>query len=210
MAKKIIEFISYLAKLIDSDPEVNKYMKVVFVEDYCVTKAEALMPAAEISEQISLAGTEASGTGNMKLMINGAVTLGTMDGANVEIFDAVGKDNIFIFGMSSAEVNELKKQGYNPYTYYNNNPEIHEVVEFINRGIMGKFFREIADSMMHSDPYMVLADFADYRQAQRNIENAWLEKESWNRMSLNNIAGAGIFSADRSIREYAQNIWDVK
>ena len=93
---------------------------------------------------------------------------------------------------------------------YNNNPEIHEVVEFINRGIMGKFFREIADSMMHSDPYMVLADFADYRQAQRNIENAWLEKESWNRMSLNNIAGAGIFSADRSIREYAQNIWDVK
>ncbi len=210
MAKKIIEFISYLAKLIDNDPEVNKYLKVVFVEDYCVTKAEALMPAAEISEQISLAGTEASGTGNMKLMINGAVTLGTMDGANVEIFDAVGKENIFIFGMSSSEVNELKKQGYNPYNYYNNNPEIHEVVEFINRGIEGKFFREIADSMIHSDPYMVLADFADYRQAQRNIENAWLEKESWNRMSLNNIAGAGIFSADRSIREYAQNIWDVK
>ncbi|MBR6361388.1 MAG: glycogen/starch/alpha-glucan phosphorylase, partial [Clostridia bacterium] len=205
-----IEFISYLAKLIDSDPEVNKYMKVVFVEDYCVTKAEALMPAADISEQISLAGTEASGTGNMKLMINGAVTLGTMDGANVEIFDAVGKENIFIFGMSSAEVNELKKQGYNPYNYYNNNPEIHEIVEFINKGIQGKFFREISDSMIHSDPYMVLADFSDYRQAQRNIENAWLDRENWNRMSLNNIAGAGIFSADRSIREYAQNIWDVK
>lgn len=210
MAKKIIEFISYLAKLINNDPEVNDKMKVVFVEDYCVTKAEALMPAAEISEQISLAGTEASGTGNMKLMINGAVTLGTMDGANIEIYDAVGQDNIFIFGMSTPEVNELKKQGYNPAVYYNNNPEIHDMVDFINRGILGKYFREISDSMIHSDPYMVLADYADYRQAQRDIEAAWLDKERWNRMSLMNIAGAGIFSADRSIREYADNIWNVK
>ena len=210
MAKKIIEFISYLAKLINNDPEVNDKMKVVFVEDYCVTKAEALMPAAEISEQISLAGTEASGTGNMKLMINGAVTLGTMDGANIEIYDAVGMDNIFIFGMSTPEVNELKKQGYNPTVYYNNNPEIHDMVDFINKGILGKYFREISDSMIHSDPYMVLADYADYRQAQRDIEAAWLDKERWNRMSLMNVAGAGIFSADRSIREYAENIWNVK
>ena len=210
MAKKIIEFISYLAKLINNDPDVNDKMKVVFVEDYCVTKAEALMPAAEVSEQISLAGTEASGTGNMKLMINGALTLGTMDGANIEIYDAVGADNIFIFGMSTPEVNELKKQGYNPYNYYLNNGEIHDLVDFINKGILGKQFREISDSLIRSDPYMVLADFADYRQAQRDIESVWLDKERWNRMSLMNISGAGIFSADRSIREYAENIWNVK
>ena len=210
MAKKIIEFISYLAKLINNDPDVNDKMKVVFVEDYCVTKAEALMPAAEVSEQISLAGTEASGTGNMKLMINGALTLGTMDGANIEIYDAVGADNIFIFGMSTPEVNELKKQGYNPYNYYLNNSEIHDLVDFINKGILGKQFREISDSLIRSDPYMVLADFADYRQAQRDIESVWLDKERWNRMSLMNISGAGIFSADRSIREYAENIWNVK
>ncbi len=210
MAKKIIEFISYLAKLINNDPDVNDKMKVVFVEDYCVTKAEALMPAAEVSEQISLAGTEASGTGNMKLMINGALTLGTMDGANIEIYDAVGADNIFIFGMSTPEVNELKKQGYNPYNYYLNNGEIHDLVDFINKGILGKQFREISDSLIRSDPYMVLADFADYRQAQRDIESVWLDKERWNRMSLMNISGAGIFSADRSIGEYAENIWNVK
>ncbi|MBQ6543601.1 MAG: glycogen/starch/alpha-glucan phosphorylase [Clostridia bacterium] len=210
MAKKIIEFISYLAKLINNDPDVNDKMKVVFVEDYCVTKAEALMPAAEVSEQISLAGTEASGTGNMKLMINGALILGTMDGANIEIYDAVGADNIFIFGMSTPEVNELKKQGYNPYNYYLNNGEIHDLVDFINKGILGKQFREISDSLIRSDPYMVLADFADYRQAQRDIESAWLDKERWNRMSLMNISGAGIFSADRAIGEYAENIWNVK
>ena len=210
MAKKIIEFICYIGKLIDSDPQVKDKLKVLFVEDYNVTMAEKLMPAAEISEQISLAGTEASGTGNMKLMINGAVTLGTMDGANVEIYDAVGKDNIFIFGMSTAEVNELKKQGYNPEIYYRNNNEIHEIVEFINRGILGKGFSEIGGTIVHHDPYMVLADFADYRQMQKTVESVWLDRERWNKMSLTNIAGAGIFSADRSIREYAENIWNIK
>ena len=168
------------------------------------------MPAAEISEQISLAGTEASGTGNMKLMINGAVTLGTMDGANVEIHNAVGKDNIFIFGMSTPEVNELRKKGYNPEKYYINNSEIHEMIDFVNRGILGKGFGEIGGSIVHHDPYMVLADFADYRQIQRNVEKAWLDKEHWNRMSLMNISGAGIFSADRAVREYAENIWNIK
>lgn len=210
VAKKIIEFICYLGKLINSDPQVNDKLKVVFVENYSVTKAEALMPAAEISEQISLAGTEASGTGNMKLMINGAVTLGTMDGANVEIYDAVGKDNIFIFGMTTKEVNNLKKDGYNPQNYYNNNAEIHDMVEFINKGICGKNFGEIGGTIIHHDPYMVLADFADYRQAQRDVEQAWLDSKAWNKMSLMNVAGAGIFSADRSIEDYAKKIWGLK
>ena len=210
VAKKIIEFICYLGKLINSDPQVNDKLKVVFVENYSVTKAEALMPAAEISEQISLAGTEASGTGNMKLMINGAVTLGTMDGANVEIYDAVGKDNIFIFGMTTKEVNNLKKDGYNPQNYYNNNAEIHDMVEFINKGICGKNFGEIGGTIIHHDPYMVLADFADYRQAQRDVEQAWLDSKAWNKMSLINVAGAGIFSADRSIDDYAKKIWGLK
>ncbi|MCR5523393.1 MAG: glycogen/starch/alpha-glucan phosphorylase [Clostridia bacterium] len=210
MAKKIIEFICALSKLINNDPQVNDKLKVIFVEDYNVTKAEALMPAAEISEQISLAGTEASGTGNMKLMINGAVTLGTMDGANVEIYEAVGPDNIFIFGMSTAEVNEMKKIGYSPEKYYQNSGEIQDVVDFINRGINGKTFGEIGGTIIHHDPYMVLGDFADYRLIQRNAENAWLDKKHWNKMSLMNTACSGIFSADRSIEEYASNIWGLK
>ncbi|MBQ7837250.1 MAG: glycogen/starch/alpha-glucan phosphorylase [Clostridia bacterium] len=206
MAKKIIEFIFALANLINNDPDVKDKLKVVYMEDYNVTMAETLMPAADISEQISLAGKEASGTGNMKLMINGAVTLGTMDGANVEIYDAVGEDNILIFGMSTREVEELKKSGYAPQNYYNNNAEIHNLIDFINKGIGGKMFGEIG-SMAQSDPYMVLADFADYRNIQKKAEEIWQDKDRWAKMSLNNIAGAGIFAADRSINDYARDIW---
>ena len=205
-AKKIIEFIFALANLINNDPDVKDKLKVVYMEDYNVTMAEALMPAADISEQISLAGKEASGTGNMKLMINGAVTLGTMDGANVEIYDAVGEDNILIFGMSTREVEELKKSGYAPQNYYNNNAEIHNLIDFINKGIGGKMFSEIG-SMAQFDPYMVLADFADYRNIQKKAEKIWQDKDRWAKMSLNNIAGAGIFAADRSINDYARDIW---
>jgi starch phosphorylase len=165
------------------------------------------MPAADISEQISLAGTEASGTGNMKLMINGAVTVGTMDGANVEIYDAVGPENILIFGMSTPEVNELKRSGYVPQNYYNNNAEIHNLIDFIGRGIGGKMFGEIGGSIIHHDPYMVLADFADYRNIQKKAEEIWQDKDRWTKMSLNNIAGAGVFAADRSINDYARDIW---
>ncbi len=207
MAKKIIEFICALADLINNDPDVKDKLKVVYVEDYNVTMAEALMPAADISEQISLAGTEASGTGNMKLMMNGAITLGTMDGANVEIFEAVGAENILIFGMNTPEVNELKKRGYTPLNYYSNNVELHTAIDFINKGIGGKKFSEIGGTIVHSDPYMVLADFADYRNMQKQAEQIWHETERWNRMSVMNIAGAGIFAADRSINEYGENIW---
>ncbi len=207
MAKKIIEFICALANLINNDPDVKDLLKVVYMEDYNVTMAEALMPAADISEQISLAGTEASGTGNMKLMINGAVTLGTMDGANVEIYDAVGPENIIIFGMSTPEVNELRKSGYVPRNYYNNNAELNNLINFIGKGIDGKMFGEICNTAINHDPYMVLADFADYRNAQKLAEEIWQDTERWNKMSLMNISGAGVFAADRSINDYARNIW---
>ena len=208
VAKKIISFIIALADMINNDPVVNKFMKVVYVEDYNVTMAEMLMPAADISEQISLAGTEASGTGNMKLMINGAVTLGTMDGANVEIYESVGDDNIIIFGMSTPEVEQLKKAGYNPTNYYHNNQEIHRAIDFANhQGICGKYFPEVTETIIHHDPYMVLADFADYRNAQKKAEALFLDRKKWNQMSLMNTAGAGIFAADRSINDYARDIW---
>ena len=210
MAKKIISFICALGDLINNDPDVKGRLKVIYLEDYNVTMAEKLMPAADVSEQISLAGTEASGTGNMKLMINGAVTLGTMDGANVEIHDAVGADNIIIFGMSTPEVDELKRRGYNPMSYYNNNAEIKRVVDYISQnGIAGKQFPEIAN-IINCDPYMVLADFADYRRAQKHMIELYKDREKWNRMSLMNISGAGRFAADRAINEYARDIWHTK
>ncbi len=210
MAKKIISFICALGDMIHNDPDVRGRLKVVYCEDYNVTMAENLMPAADISEQISLAGTEASGTGNMKLMLNGAVTLGTMDGANIEIHDAVGADNIFIFGMRTPEVEELKRRGYDPLYFYNNNPELHSVLDFVARTpIAGKSFPDIANLVRH-DPYMVLADFADYRATQQRAAAAYGDALGWNRMSLMNISGAGRFAADRAINEYAQNIWHTK
>lgn len=211
MAKKIISFICSLADMINNDPDCKGKLQVIFVEDYNVTMAERLIPSADISEQISLAGTEASGTSNMKFMLNGAVTLGTMDGANVEIFDAVGEDNIFIFGMSTPEVQRLKNFGYDPQQYYNNNGEIQKTLNFANQvGINGQFFHEVTSSIIHHDPYMVLADFEDYRKKQIEISAAYTDRENWNRMSLLNVAGAGIFSADRAINEYAKNIWHTK
>jgi starch phosphorylase len=211
MAKKIISFICAISEMINNDPDVNKYLKVFYVEDYNVTKAERLIPTADISEQISLAGTEASGTSNMKFMINGAVTLGTLDGANVEIHDAVGDDNIVIFGMTTPEVEQLKHRGYNPQTYYDNNEEIRKVLDFLNRnGVNGKFFPEITSGILYNDPYMVLADFQDYHNAQQTITSLWNDKKKFAQMSLMNTANAGIFAADRSIREYAENIWHTK
>ncbi len=210
MAKKIIEFICALADLINNDPDVNGRLKVLFLENYNVTMAEKLMPAADISEQISLAGTEASGTGNMKFMINGALTLGTLDGANVEINEAVTDENMFLFGMTTPEVNDLTRRGYQPMNYFNNNAELRRVIEFIQAGIGGKQFPEIGNTIIHHDPYMVLADFADYRAAQKKIDEVWKDRETWNRMSLMNIAGAGRFAADRAIGDYARDIWHTK
>ncbi len=211
MAKKIISFICALANMINNDPDVKGRLQIYYVEDYNVTMAENLMPAAEISEQISLAGTEASGTGNMKLMLNGAITVGTLDGANVEIHEAVGDENIIIFGMTTDEVRSLRLKGYSPMDFYSNNSDIRKVIDFINHNsIDSKSFPEIGATIIHHDPYMVLADFEDYRMAQAKAEKLWKDKDVWNRMSLMNIASAGRFAADRSINEYASKIWGVK
>lgn len=209
MAKKIISLICNLSELINNDPEVNDKMKVIYIEDYNVSMAEMLMPAADISEQISLAGTEASGTGNMKFMINGAVTLGTMDGANVEIYDAVGKDNIFIFGMSSDEMARLQPQ-YAPGSYYANNNDLHQIIDFINGGINGNYFPELGYNMINNDPYMVLADYADYHKTRQELYKAYEDTTAWARKSLLNVAGSGIFAADRSVQDYANDIWHCK
>ena len=210
MAKKTIQLIDAISNVINNDKDVNDKLKVVFMEEYNVSLAEVLMPAADFSEQISLAGTEASGTGNMKLMLNGAVTLGTLDGANVEIANAVGDDNIIIFGLKTPEVEQLKQRGYHPMDYINNNRVLKDVIDFINAGIDGKTFGEFTSSLMNVDPYMALADFADYQKAQQLSAEIYKDKERFAKMSLMNISGAGIFSADRAITEYAENIWHTK
>lgn len=209
-AKEIIQMIYKLSTVIDNDRTVNDKLKILFLEDYRVTLAELMIPSADISEQISLASTEASGTGNMKLMMNGAITLGTEDGANVEIHKAVGDDNIIIFGMQTPEVLSLQKNGYSPAQYYNNNPELREALDFIGKGIAGQPFENIYNSLKNHDRYMALADFADYQKAQKKASALYADREKWNKMSLVNIAESGIFSADRSIKDYAENIWHIK
>ncbi len=205
-AKQIIQFIVKMADKINNDPRVNEKLKVIYLEDYRVTVAEKLIPASEISEQISLAGTEASGTSNMKFMINGALTLGTLDGANVEIHEAVGDKNMFLFGMTTPEVVRLKANGYNPMDYYVNNPMIKKAIDELN----GTRFSHIAKNLTEQDPYMVLADFADYVEAQKKSSQLYKDQKEWNKISLINIANSGIFAADRSIRDYAEGIWDLK
>lgn len=209
-AKEIIQMIYKLSTVIDNDRTVNDKLKILFLEDYRVTLAELMIPSADISEQISLASTEASGTGNMKLMMNGAITLGTEDGANVEIHKAVGDDNIIIFGMQTPEVLSLQKNGYSPAQYYNNNPVLREALDFIGKGIAGQPFDSIYNSLKNNDRYMALADFADYQNAQKKASALYGDREKWNKMSLVNIAKSGIFSADRSINDYAENIWHLK
>ena len=209
-AKEIIQMIYKLSTVIDNDRTVNDKLKILFLEDYRVTLAELMIPSADISEQISLASTEASGTGNMKLMMNGAITLGTEDGANVEIHKAVGDENIIIFGMQTPEVLSLQKNGYSPAQYYNNNPVLREALDFIGKGIAGQPFDSIYNSLKNNDRYMALADFADYQNAQKKASALYGDREKWNKMSLVNIAKSGIFSADRSINDYAENIWHLK
>ena len=206
MAKQMIRMICKLGKLIDNDPAVKDKLRIVYLEDYCVSLSERLMPASEVSEQISLAGTEASGTGNMKFMLNGAITLGTLDGANVEIADAAGKDNEIIFGMLTPEVNALKGMGYHPQAFISDDNVAMAVLDMLEKGWNGENFSEITNNLRNSDPYMVLADFKDYRRAQHTVQELYKQKQTWNRMSLMNISNAGIFSADRSIMDYARDI----
>ena len=209
-AKEIIQMIYKLSTIIDNDRSVSDKLKVLFLEDYRVSLAEVMIPSADISEQISLASTEASGTGNMKLMMNGAITLGTEDGANVEIHKAVGDDNIIIFGLQTPEVLEMQKHGYSPLQYYNNNPELRAALDFIGKGIGGQNFDNIYNSLKNTDRYMALADYADYCKAQKKATELYNKPEIWNGMSLTNIAQSGIFASDRSIDDYAKNIWNLK
>ena len=209
LAKQIIKLIWALSEEIRKNPKISKKLSVYFLEDYKVTLSELLMPASDISEQISLAGTEASGTGNMKLMLNGAITMGTLDGANIEIKEAVGDDNIIIFGMKTEEVENLKRTGYNPGAYYESNPVIKNCIDRMYSGINGCSFSEVANSLKNQDPYMVLADFDSYRKAQAYSSECYKDSEKWAKMSLNNIAGAGVFSADRAVTEYAKDIWGL-
>ena len=215
MAKRIIKLISMISKDIESHPRIAEKLNVVFLEDYNVTLAEALVPAAEISEQISMAGKEASGTGCMKLMINGALTLGTLDGANIEMRAAAGPDNMFVFGLSAAEVEDLWQKGYQAAKYYAGNERLSRIVNFLNIGFAGESFADIATYLLAgsqgvvADPYLCLADFESYRQERQKAVDAYADKTRWNRMSLYNIAGAGYFAADRAVREYADRIWHI-
>ena len=209
-AKQIIRFLVDLGKTINADPRVNKKMRVVYLEDYRVTLAELLMPAADISEQISLAGTEASGTSNMKLMVNGAVTLGTLDGANVEIREAVGDENMLLFGMTAAQAAELKNAGYRPRDFADKDPAIGRALQSLDAGFCGVDFHDLVDSLLNSDPYMVLADYASYEKARARSSLLYSDPAVWQRMCLVNIAKAGRFAADRAIRQYADNIWHAE
>ena len=219
-AKLIIKLINNVAEVINNDASINGRIKVVFIENYSVSIAEKLIPAADVSEQISTAGKEASGTGNMKLMLNGAITLGTMDGANVEIYNEVGEDNIFIFGLTADEIEKKREENsYDPWFLANMNQNIRFVLTSLINGTFTKgeddIFRELYDSLLNGggcrpDEYFVLDDFEDYAQAQRDINEAYKDRERWLDMSIANIAKSGMFSSDRTIEEYASQIWDLK
>jgi len=207
MAKQMIRMICQLGKLLESDAAIRDKLRIVYLEDYNVTTSERLMPASEISEQISLAGTEASGTGNMKFMLNGAITLGTLDGANVEIAAAAGSENEIIFGMRTQQVQQLRQMGYHPEAVLAENDDARQALDFLQKGWNEQSFDDLVRNLGQSDPYMVLADFRSYRQAQAEARALYAQPEKWNRMSLANIAASGAFSADRAVLEYARHIW---
>ncbi len=216
MAKLIIKFINSVANVINNDPDTKGLLEVYFLPNYRVSLAEVVIPAADLSEQISTAGTEASGTGNMKFALNGALTVGTMDGANIEIREEVGEENIFIFGLISKEVDELKASGYNPWDYYNKSSNLKRVVDLIRSGFFSpeepQLFMPIYDSIMnHGDRYMIMADFDPYVECQNQIETIYrIDQEKWTKMSIMNVAHMGKFSSDRAIKEYADEIWNIK
>lgn len=213
-AKEIIHLICKLGEEIDNDPDVKGRLKVVFLEEYNVSLAEALMPASDVSEQISLAGKEASGTGCMKFMINGAMTIGTLDGANVEMAEAVGDDNIYIFGLTAREVDELWRRGYNSMLFYKESERLRNAVDRITKGFCGEDFSDFNDYFLTkqgiADPFMCLADFDSYYSTYNRMLSKYDNRSEWTKKAIINIAGAGYFSADRCIREYADNIWHIK
>merc|ERR1712223_859826 len=214
MAKQIIKLFNRVGQVINNDPEIGDKMKIIFLENYRVTLAEKIMPAADLSEQISTAGTEASGTGNMKFMLNGALTIGTMDGANVEMAEEMGEENIFIFGMTVEEVTKLHEAGYNAFNYYNGNPELKQVLDMIRDGFFSpespNEFKDIVDMLLHHDRFLTLADYTAYVTAQDIVNATYTDQAKWAKMAIMNIASAGKFSSDRTIAEYAREIWGME
>jgi starch phosphorylase len=214
-AKEIIQLICALSSYINKNQFIKEYINVVFIENYSVSSAEIIIPAGELSEQISLSGKEASGTGNMKLMLNGALTIGTYDGANIEILEQVKEENFFLFGLKDYEVEKLWKDGYNSIHYYQKNEKLRKIIDFLNKGIDGKSFESISKYLLGEfsvgDPYMCFADFDSYMGAHDKAVNIYFKnKRKWNQMSLINIASAGIFSSDRTIKQYSKEIWNLK
>src|SRR5208283_4508332 len=214
MAKLIIKLINSVATCIDSDPRVRDRLKVVFIPDFNVKSGQVIYPAADLSEQISTAGKEASGTGNMKFSMNGALTIGTLDGANVEIREEVGLENFFLFGLTYGEVEDLKSWGYSPRSYYESNQHLKEAIDQIRSGQFsrgdGELFRPLVDNLLDYDPFLLLADYQSYIDCQDRVRSAYRDQENWIRMSVLNVARMGKFSSDRSIREYCDNIWKIK
>ena len=214
MAKLIIKLINSVGSVVNNDPAIKNLLKVVFLSNYNVTLAEMIFPASDLSEQISTAGTEASGTGNMKYSLNGALTVGTLDGANIEIMEEVGRENIFIFGMTAEQVTGLKKAGYQPFDYYSHNPELKQAIDMIGNGTFSDndqaIFKPIVDTLLGLDHYLLLADYASYIACQDEIDALYQQPREWARTSILNTAGMGKFSSDRTINEYASEIWGIK
>ena len=213
MAKRIIKLINAVGEMVNDDPDVNKFMKVVFVPNFNVQNAHLIYPAANLSEQISTAGKEASGTGNMKFMLNGALTIGTLDGANVEIREEAGPENFFLFGLTESEVEQLKRDGYRPGDYVDGDDELKAVLGLISSGQFSHgdtdVFRPLVDNLLHDDPFLVLADYRAYVNCQDEVAAAWQDKDTWSRMSILNTARSGKFSSDRAIAQYCDEIWNV-
>ncbi|MGR8981544.1 MAG: glycogen/starch/alpha-glucan phosphorylase [Gammaproteobacteria bacterium] len=213
MAKRIIKLINAVGEVVNNDPDVNKKLRVAFVPNFNVQNGQLIYPAADLSEQISMAGKEASGTGNMKFTLNGALTIGTLDGANVEIREEVGPENFFLFGLTTEETVRLQQEGYRPYSYVERNPQLKEAIQMIASGHFSngdtELFRPLVDNLCRHDPFLVFADYAYYAACQDKVADAWADQEKWTRMSILNTARAGKFSSDRAIREYCDEIWNV-
>jgi starch phosphorylase len=214
MAKLIIKLVNSVASVVNQDPAVSELLKIVFFPDFNVKNAHHVYPAADLSEQISTAGKEASGTGNMKFAMNGALTIGTLDGANVEIRDAVGHENFFLFGLTADEIPKLRASGYAPRSIYESNPELREAIDLIASGFFSngdrELFRPLLDPLLGWDEYMLFADYASYLECQERVSDAYRDEERWTRMSILNSARVGRFSSDRSIRQYCRDIWGVR
>jgi starch phosphorylase len=210
MAKLIIKLINSVADVVNNDPEIAGRLKVVFYPDFNVKNAHNIYPAADLSEQISTAGTEASGTGNMKFSMNGALTIGTLDGANIEIRNAVGIENFFSFGLTTEEIRVIKKNGHNPQYYLETNTELREVINAIDQGLFSNLFTSLVGSLRYHDHFMLLADYASYIACQDQVDNSYRNPADWTKKSILNVARIGKFSSDRSIKEYAEKIWKIK